>query len=406
MRGYSSEKESFAKIPLKRDFILWPIAMVLFFFTNSLLFWSLPVSITFAIKIVALALPLIFRVVLSHKLIVVGKHFIPKFVLVTSVLAVLYPMSQISGHGAPFLGQFLFITVLVLVNFCVMENGEIFSLFEKFERIVVFFAIISLFFWLFGETLHIVPPMGTVHTEWSGTVANYFFLHFGAQDTRNCGWFVEAPMYNLVLCTAIFFELFVRTKVNRWRLIILIITTITTFSTTGQLLMMGALFVKFVVLSERRLSIIQALLLFLAAVLVVAVIAAAATTILQEKSEGLSYAVRLSFMLKELRAFSHSPFLGHGFFTFSAGTSNSICLILAEGGLWQFFIYITCLVVLPYRLSKIMNRPEFKYFFLFYFAAFSITVSPYLPITYAVMASSAVLFFLEKKHLISLYDEV
>lgn len=387
----------------ERD-LSWPLALILFYSTNSMLFSTAPVLVTQLLKVVALLLPLVLRLLFWRSLRVTGEGFILKIVIFTAILMGLFPMSVVSGTAVGCVVNFVCHFLLLVLNFCVMGRGGVYNLFEKFERITIFFAVVSLFFWIFGEFLHVLSPTGTVYSGWSqSTVVTFYYLHFGAQGLRNCGQFVEAPMYNIVLCTALFFELFMRTKVSKIRLMILLLTIGTTFSTTGQLVAMASILVRFVVLRKQRMSILKLIVFTIVAIFAVVCLVVVSTMILDAKSQGASFAVRAYYMLTELRAFSEAPFIGHGYCSFAIGSSNSITLILAEGGLWLFIAYLLCLVILPFKLSALAQNEGLKYFVLFYFWVFSITVSPYLLLTYAVMSSSLIVLLVDKRNVKNQY---
>ena len=391
-------------IKLREDCALWVLTLIIFLSTNSVYFHLLPTIIVHAIKLSALLLPLVIKALL-HRLTIEGKNIIVKLLVLGFFVFLLLPKAIISGNTFEFIGIFALHTLLMLLNIATLKEHGIFDLFDKYERITVTFAIISLFFWFFGEICHIIPNTGYVTTEWSGTIANYFFLHFGAQSTRNCGVFVEAPMYNLALCTAIFFELFAKSQINKFRLTILIIANLTTLSTTGQLLLMAALLFRFFSLRKKKLSIFKLIIFAILAVTMAVGAFFASNAILTEKADGASFAVRAHYMLKELHDFVSSPILGHGFYSFSVGTSNSITLIMAEGGIVQLIIYTSCLVLLPIIISRRTQDPKKRYFHIFFFFAFCITVSPYVLLTYTMMAASASSLLVSDNFYIKQYAE-
>ena len=380
---------------ISENALYWPLAILLFFDANTMWLFSLHSAVQHSLKFLILLLPLVVRG-LRGNLVLGSSHFILKFLLLIAALSALFPMSLRAGYAEYYLVIFFCYFLLVILNIATLRKGGIVDLFYKFETFTVVFAVISLFFWLFGETIKLIPPMGYAHNAWSGTVPNFYFLHYGAQVYRNCGVFVEAPMYNLVLCTSLFVELFLREKLSKLRFSILCITILTTFSTTGQLVMMGALFVRFVVLSKKKFSLLVIVISSILAMIAMAAVVYAAVVIMVEKAEGASYAVRYMKMMTELNAFKTSPIIGNGFFSYTYGTSNSICLILAEGGIWQFLLYVLPMVFMPLWLSKKLAQPSLKYFSLFYFAVFSITVSPYLLLTYTVIASCLCRVILDK----------
>lgn len=130
--------------------------------------------------------------------------------------------------------------------------GMLYFVFEKdknqlwfaFEDAVVILAAVSLVFYIGGTVLDIIPNTGIATFEWAytRTCRTFFSLYYEAQrikgasfSLRNCGIFPEAPMYNMVLCTALAVEMFLRPQRNNKRMWLLIVTIVTTLSSTGYL---------------------------------------------------------------------------------------------------------------------------------------------------------------------------
>lgn len=364
----------------------WPLALTLFFSTNSVLNYTLPHALVVILINGSFILPIIVAA-LRRRLTLSGRYSMVSllawlFFATTVTLATLANAPESIGFA------FYKISIqfsLSILFFAIHERGggRTFSIFFKFESIVIVAASVSLFFWLFGEVLGVIPPIGTVNNQWSGTVHNWFFLHFSAQGSRNCGAFVEAPMFNLVLCTALITELFLRPSANKRRIAILVITILTSRSTTGQMLLIMLVMLK-VIQGNKNRSILTKMLMIAGGSIIAIGCITAGTLVMQEKSGGESFAVRARFMIEELEAFANSPILGHGLSTFIEGTSNSICLILAEGGLFLASAYIAGLLVMPKKLSVLSGAKKFKMFGWCYFFLFSITVSPYNPLTFMV----------------------
>lgn len=390
---------------MTQDFFYWPLALILFFSTNSCYYINLSSKRgDQALELLAALLPLCVSMMVGACRIE-GRSAIPKLLLVAGVVFLLMPKALLAGTIVGFVFRMVVMFGLYVLLVATMRAGGLFDVLIKFERTTVIFAAISLFFWLFGEILHLIPPSGTIANDWSGgeTISNYYYLHFGAQGQRNCGVFCEAPMYNLVLCSALFVELFVRASASRARLLIIVATIATTMSTTGQLVTMGSLFVRFFVMRKRKASAWSVMFWAIASLASLVVVAYASKYIMEEKATGASYAVRAAYMLKELRAFASSPILGHGFLTFTFGSSNSICPTLAEGGLVQFALYSSAMLLLPYYGLHGRHR-NLLCFFVFYFAAFSITICHYNPLTQFVMAMGLCRLFVSGRKYESLFQ--
>lgn len=392
------------RLRVTQGFFYWPLALTLFFSTNSCYYINLSSKRgDQALELLAALLPICVSTMVGSCRIE-GRSAILKLLLVAAVVFLLMPKALVAGTIVGFVFRMVVMLGLYVLLAATMRVGGFFEVLVKFEKTTVVFASVSLFFWLFGEILHLIPPSGTIANDWSGgeTISNYFYLHFGAQGQRNCGVFCEAPMYNLVLCSALFVELFVRASVCRVRLLILVATIASTMSTTGQLVTMGGLFVRFFILRKRKASAWSVMFWSIVSLASLVAVAYASKYIMEEKATGASYTVRAAYMLKELRAFASSPIVGHGFLTFTFGSSNSICPILAEGGLVQFALYTSAMLLLPYYGLHSRHRNHFC-FFAFYFAAFSITICHYNPLTQFVMAMGLCRLFVSGRKYESLF---
>lgn len=360
----------------------WPLALAVFLGCNSVISVLFSGAVNKLLTILVLALPLMASILNGHMQLK-SKWSLAFVICYLVAIVPLMAKALAVGNIASFLYVFLVLFPFFMLYFATRGKGQMLSLLYKFEVITLVSAVISLFFWLFGEILDVIPYLNKVTYEWGGQTnnENYFFLHFGAQGTRNCGLFVEAPMFNMVLCTSLLIELFLKPKMKMGYVVLLIVTILTSRSTTGQLLIMGALFVKYFVLSERKLSVWAKIGLALGTVVVAAVVLYVGFAIMKEKSGGDSFAVRAAFMLKELMKFKSSPIWGVGHLTCLDGTSNSFTLTLAEGGLLQMLINALPILWIPWKVSKESGQKEFKYFAWFFFYLFAITAVPYNQIT-------------------------
>ena len=107
----------------------------------------------------------------------------------------------------------LMLILLMFKNF----NGQLFDFLDTFVKIILIFAIVSLIFWTFGSILKVVHPTNVVINNWNGGLPtpSYFNLYFETQGIhffgttiiRNSGMFAEAPMWSLMLSSALIIHL-------------------------------------------------------------------------------------------------------------------------------------------------------------------------------------------------------
>lgn len=138
----------------------------------------------------------------------------------------------------------LFPIMISIYLYCIFSQNLEKWLLIVLKRIIVYLAVISLFFWFMS--LVNVPTNSSSVIDWGGirSVPGYFKIHylsqgsinfFGINVIRNTGIFVEAPMYSFVLSIALLISAF-NEKVEHFfnnERIILIFTILSTTSTTG-----------------------------------------------------------------------------------------------------------------------------------------------------------------------------
>ncbi len=372
------------RILLREDAVMWPLAFMMFASTNTMWYFLAPKIVVLACEVFAISLPILFFA-MRRRLTLSCRFPTAKLTFIILYLMAFAPGALRQGT-LPNLAYRMFAQLLpLIVLFATMKTGELRLLFVRFEKIVLTFAVISIPCWLLFSVFNVVKPFTFSEYLWGGgSIPNYYWIHFGAQGERNCGIFAEAPMFNLVLCAAIFVELFLRDKTSRLRLIILLVTVLTTMTTTGLLVAMLSLFVRYALIPRREGGVLKMLVLCLALAMSTALVFFAGSHILAEKRGGHSWTVRLHKMTTEFTAFKSSPILGHGFGSHLMGTSNSFTLVLAEGGLALFLLYFCSLVAWPMSTTK----QKFRCLWPLYYLVFSITVSPYVPLTFVFVATS------------------
>ncbi|MBQ3291999.1 MAG: glycosyltransferase [Mogibacterium sp.] len=282
---------------------------------------------------------------------------------------------------------------------------------RAFSNIMVVIAAVSLFCWIFGSTLHILPGTGFVNLDWSPTgefVRRPTFIHiyYETQWTgwvtvpaRNSGIFVEAPMAGFC-CSMTLLVDYVLTgsygKPRMWRTILLIVTIITTFSAVNYVFLMVFCAVIF---SEDLQHYIKLSGAARAAVLTLSAAAVVIVSVMvYNKIKWGSGSVRFNDFVVGYNAWMQHPFFGGGFESleylqrfmpawrhgYDVGFSNSPMEILAQGGIYLGSLYIYAFIS---GLVRALRRKErtavitivlFAYLFMF-------TVVPYQYITFFML---------------------
>lgn len=291
-------------------------------------------------------------------------------------------MGICKGHEVSYIARFILIwPMLILYFYSLADKGDNRSFIHKYVDVMTVLSAISLFFWVFASQLHLIAPTGGLRSYWGNAqygiiYPSYFGLYFERQkDTflwysgfRNQGIFAEGPMHSLCLVLAIAVELFLpkpkARKVMRfsfghgksfsmnWKLVCLITALITTFTTTGQILLIVMLVFRFFM--NRPKMQFNYMIKLLVGLGLAAVGAYAAVTIFLLKSTSYSWMVRSDDFIAGFRAWLASPIWGNGGYgdtagllpyrtvtgvTIYSGFSNSITLVLAQGGILFLLIY-------------------------------------------------------------------
>jgi putative membrane protein len=258
----------------------------------------------------------------------------------------------------------LMLILLMFKNF----NDQLFDFLNTFVKIILIFAIVSLIFWTFGSILKVVYPTNVVINNWSGGLPtpSYFNLYFETQGThffgtsiiRNSGMFAEAPMWSLMLSSALIIqELFLENSIKR--LSLLTLTILTTVSTTG-------IFVIGLLLIYRVLMLKKPLLKYIS-LITIPIVIYALLQVWEEKSDSISASIRFDDYIAGFLAWRANFFFGSGLtlglkaiesnmntlIRTNLGYSNSLFVILAQGGviLGIFYLYPVISVLIKKGVS-------------------------------------------------------
>ncbi|HEU7699982.1 TPA: hypothetical protein VWD03_001554 [Streptococcus pneumoniae] len=274
---------------------------------------------------------------------------------------------------------FIMLPLFFLIN-SIYVNKEIFSaLLSKFVNVVVILAIFSLFFWIFGTLLNVVHPTSTVINQWSGgqLINSYYNLYFETQQMiffgfriiRNSGIFAESPIWGLILSIAYVIDFLILKFDKNSKRNIIILTMLSTISTTGIIIVGLAILYKIMTTSRWMTK-----LLLLPVTLSLGL---SLLLLLAEKSETVSANLRVDDYNIGFIVWKTSLWIGHGLnngilaiqshistFTRNLGYSNTLFVILAQGGLLLFLIYFSPMILLLFK--KNINL-DFKFAIILFF---------------------------------------
>lgn len=307
-----------------------------------------------------------------------------------------------------FILYFIIPMVLLCVYIGIMDDKEdIKGLFLKLSDIVFILSAISLFFFIFGTLLDLLPFRSTITYNWAGTnreTYTYLNLIYESQDvvflgkefTRNCGIFAEAPGFAVYLVVAIAAECLLRPKLRIVRCGILCLAIITTFSAKAIILAIVAIGLKYLITSGSALLSPRTKLFMMPAVLAVAF--AAIFIVFNDKAESYSYLMRVDDLQASMTVFGRNPIFGAGYVNDGAisdcfrlltrpnnGLSMGVVLLLAQGGLWLTSLYVISSVLFIFRL-KGQDRLSWLCFLGVFWGLLFITNMPYSFFTMLVLA--------------------
>ncbi len=307
---------------------------------------------------------------------------------------------------------FKYLIFFPFILFYMLQSKEnINSIINKYIKCVLVLSIFSLFFYVVGSLMHIIPST-YVPIRW-GVIENatsYFKIHFDTQFqsignwriVRNSSIFCEAPMFAFILATAFLLELlYGDDKSKKRNLIILLLVEITTFSVTGAITLVITLIMHYALINihKKSVSFLKLLkILIFPVVIVISVIIINIYINNKIKNHYNSYFVRIDDYKAEFKAWSDKKILGNGYrddrLTLSymdpyrkenIGQSNSIGTIFSEGGLYFALIYYFPLVLLIIK-SMIKKSYESLIFCISLVLLLSNTLVPYNYITIFLIA--------------------
>lgn len=265
---------------------------------------------------------------------------------------------------------------IFLYFYAASREGQLSNFTKAFVNVMVIEAAISSFCYIFGTILGVLPGRTILTYQWASATrkcATYFFAYFdnttqmqtylGTSIMRNTGIFTEAPGHSGMLIYAMVFEILQLKRSpahSKKKTVILTIAMLTTLSTKAFLVLM-IMFLCWYLMSikqNERNKVAKYVLLAVA----VSVSLYIAQYILIDKSSTGSFLIRMDDLYSQLKAWWGNPLFGVGYSNndeilqyaeisrSNNGLSMGITVVLAQGGVYLFAIYIIAAV--RYFISK------------------------------------------------------
>lgn len=321
--------------------------------------------------------------------------------------------------SAEFVERFLIFMPLIWLYIYNLKDLNPFL--KKFSDIVVLLAIASLIFWSLGTIMNVLdtPYFSKMYWGYSNNsyalVKNYFnlyfetsqnYMFFGINSARNDGIFCEGPMYATVLILALAYEIFYKKKLDLKRIILFTITIITTISLTGWILMLFMYIYKYITKKENTSS--KTMVKFIIGSVFVCVGLYIVYFVFEMKSSTDSFLIRLDDYMAGFNSWKTSVIWGHGYGNNTAteslmsafrsnntGVSNSITIVLSQGGIMWMLFYILGFV----SYFKIAHKyKNWNYYgFLIVFIMLFLTVVFYTRLIILVIISIGFTYIMKKR---------
>ena len=290
----------------------------------------------------------------------------------------------------------LLLIPLIIYYFSKIIKGRRYNLLIKISNVIVFIAVISLVFYVFGTLLGKIKPTANVLLNWGNEkyISSYYNIYYEAQMInlggkwifRNTGIFTEAPMFSFSLSIALIIKLFFENKSNRISILVLIISIITTFSTTGIIIAILACLMKWIFKNNNR-SLSKIIKMFIIPITLIISIFVI-MFFYANKQQTDSYSIRMDDYIVALKAWSKHPIIGNGFGTISTqimkytnvsrpnlGGSSGFNSIISDGGIYMSLMYFTPFIVMLIYYLKNKNRNKAIAICLFFLLLVTTSVS-------------------------------
>ena len=276
----------------------------------------------------------------------------------------------------------LLVVILILIN----EQNQLKEWLIYYINITILLSVVSLFFWILGSNLNIISSTDYLINKWSdgGVAVSYYNIYFETQRIaimdnviiRNSGIFAEAPMWNLILSIALMIQTLFLGR-NNYKTFILVLTILSTVSTTGIYII--GLIIAYKIIFE-----VSGWKKYITLILV-PILLLVLSFIWENKSETVSASIRFDDYKAGIQAWFDSVFFGSGFLNGlrviesymdttirgNLGYSNSLFIILAQGGIILFILYLLPMMLILVRRKYSYNT---KFFIVLFIVILSTTI--------------------------------
>lgn len=281
---------------------------------------------------------------------------------------------------------FINFPLLLVIILLLREQNKLQTWLINFINITTLLAIISLFFWILVSNLNIIAPTDYLINKWSdgGVAVSYYNIYFETQRIaimdnviiRNSGIFAEAPMWNLILSIVLMIQTLFLGR-NNYKTFILVLTILSTVSTTGIYII--GLIIAYKIIFE-----VSGWKKYITLILV-PILLLVLSFIWENKSETVSASIRFDDYKAGIQAWFDSVFFGSGFLNGlrviesymdttirgNLGYSNSLFIILAQGGIILFILYLLPMMLILVRRKYSYNT---KFFIVLFIVILSTTI--------------------------------
>ncbi len=359
---------------LKLDIVLGYVYVVLCLLCTAIMYnYIVPVHLNTSVTRLLLAVMCIAVVFVNRRVSTKAVAFI----LTLSIYLIIYIVfTRINTKD--FIVAF-FVPLLTINIYCIeiVKNETEKNVINAFINVMTIISAISLFFWIFGTLLELIPPTKTLPYVRGNILlqsTTYYYIYFsnkvqrlglfGFNTIRNVGVFCEAPSFTSPLLYALGAELFYnKSNTNRIKVCILIATIISTLSSKGFIGLILIIVINYLFFRKAK-SRNHAIIKIFLSIIALAAGSYFISLILIEKSNYVTGIDRYQDLQAAMRAFASSPIFGVGYANFEKvhsygssslkGMSMGIPTFMAYGGIYLFAPFITPILV-------IIRRKDFKH---------------------------------------------
>lgn len=182
---------------------------------------------------------------------------------------------------------------------------------------------------------------------------------WGIRIYRNASIFWEPGVFQIYLNFALVYLLFVKKKINFFKIIIILISIITTMSTTG--IFLSGLIITLKIIFFKVKSVTYLIGKFILIIFVMFILIPFIVYFSYDKIGSISYSYRIIDILISIKLWSEKLIFGWGFLNYdifrqrtglTRGNSNGLFSLLYQGGIFMFTLYFTPIFIYILNISK------------------------------------------------------